>query len=81
MCCLYGEGQETHYWQYDSTCYDGNECWDNCGIIPSAWVNITYPEGLYELAGVFNEEVTLDTFTITFNDVNASAEDILSSLL
>ncbi len=46
-------------------------------IVPQPWLNIIYPAGLYELAGIYPKPVTLDNITITFENLTANTTDVL----
>jgi len=54
------------------TVVDGTYNWshDDFSIIKNlSNVNVTYPEGLYEASGVYAKTVTLQTFTISFDNI------------
>lgn len=44
-------------------------------------VNITYPEGVYELAGLNVQNVTQDTFFLNFSNLNLAAGDELECII
>ncbi len=46
-------------------------------IVPQPWNSIIYPDGMYELAGIYPKLVTLDNFTITVVNLTANNTDVL----
>ena len=41
-CCAPGEGSGNYHPEYDSTCYDGNSCWDTCTDVPETCTDQNY---------------------------------------
>jgi len=46
-------------------------------IVPQPWGNITYPEGLFELSGIYPKPIMLNNFTVVFENFSANATDVL----